>query len=78
MIFFDIAVGQTFDLYPSGLTVSNIQATLPDGSAVTDVFLGETDAAVTVVASGANTVGADTGSFMTWSWAGVSGSIDGL
>ena len=76
--FFDIAVGQTFDLYPSGLTVSNIQATLPDGSAVTDVFLGETDAAVTVVASGANTVGADTGSFMTWSWAGVSGSIDGL
>ncbi|NTV83471.1 MAG: hypothetical protein HGA23_04105, partial [Bacteroidales bacterium] len=67
---------QDFDLNPSVLTCSNLQATLPDGAVVTDYFKGGSDAFVTIVASGANTVGADVTKFETWSWASVSGALN--
>lgn len=73
--FFGIKAGQDFDLNPAALVASNFQATLPDGAVVTDYFLGGVDAFVTVVAAGANTVGADVNAFQTWSWAAVSGNL---
>jgi len=76
--FFGVAEGQDFDLNPAVLTCSNLQATLPAGAAVTDYFKGGSDAYVTIVAEGANTVGADISKFQTWSWAAVSGALDGF
>lgn len=73
--FFGVAEGQDFDLKPAGLTGSELQATLPAGAAVTDYFKGGTDAWVTEVAEGANTVGADVTKFNTWSWAAVAGEL---
>ena len=73
-----IAEGQDFDLNPAGLTASNLQATIPSGYAVTDFFIDGSDAYVTEVAEGQNTVGADVSVFMSWSWAGVSGTLDNL
>lgn len=74
--FFGIAAGQDFDLVPSGLTASNLQATIPDGTALADYFIEGSDAFVTSVAAGNNTVGADVSKFETWSWAAVSGALD--
>ncbi len=74
--FFGIAAGQDFDLVPTGLTASNLQATIPDGTVVTDYFIEGSDAFVTSVAAGSNTVGADVSKFETWSWAAVSGALD--
>lgn len=74
--FFGLADGQDFDLVPTGLTASTLEATIPDGMAVTDFFKEGSDAFVTEVTEGNNTVGADASMFMTWSWAGVSGAID--
>jgi len=74
--FFGIAAGQDFDLVPTGLTASDLQATIPDGTVVTDYFIAGSDAFVTSVAAGSNTVGADVSKFETWSWAAVSGALD--
>lgn len=74
--FFGLAEGQDFDLVPAGLTCSNLEATIPDGFAVTDFFADGSDAFVTEVAEGANTVGADVSKFQNWSWAAVSGALD--
>jgi hypothetical protein len=74
--FFDLAEGQDFDLVPAGLTASNLEATIPDGFAVTDFFKEGSDAFVNEVNAGANTVGADLTKFQTWSWAAVSGAMD--
>ena len=74
--FFGIAAGQDFDLVPTGLTASNLQATIPDGTVVSDYFIEGSDAFVTTVAAGSNTVGADVSKFETWSWAAVSGALD--
>lgn len=74
--FFNLMEGQDFDLNPVGLTCSNLQATIPSGYAVTDFFLDGSDAYVTEVALGANTVGADQTQFQGWSWAAVSGALD--
>jgi len=74
--FFGIAASQDFDLVPTGLTASNLQATIPDGTVVTDYFIAGSDAFVTSVAAGSNTVGADVSKFETWSWAAVSGALD--
>jgi hypothetical protein len=76
--FFGVAEGQDFDLNPSVLTCSNLQATLPGGAAVTDYFKGGSDAYVSIVAEGANTVGADVSKFQGWSWAAVSGALNGF
>jgi hypothetical protein len=76
--FFGVKSGQDFDLNPSGLTASNLQATLPDGAVVTDYFKAGSEAYVSLVSEGANTVGADVTKFQTWSWAAVSGALDGF
>lgn len=76
--FFGITAGQDFDLNPTALVASTLQATLPDGAIVTDYFKGGSDAFVTLVATGANTVGADVNAFQTWSWASVSGNLSGF
>jgi len=69
--FRDIKAGQDFDQVPVDYTCSfqNLQATLPDGTALGDFFKGGSDAFVTAVASGSNTVGADFSKFVGWSWA---------
>ncbi len=74
--FFGVSEGQDFDLNPTNLVASGLQATLPDGAVVTDYFKSGSDAFVTIVAEGANTVGADVTKFQTWSWASVSGALD--
>jgi hypothetical protein len=74
--FFGITEGQDFDLNPAALVASSLQATLPEGAVVTDYFKGGSDAFVSLVAEGANTVGADPTKFQTWSWASVSGALD--
>lgn len=74
--FFGISEGQDFDLNPTGLVASQLQATLPDGAVVTDYFKGGSDAYVSVVAAGANTVGADVTKFQNWSWAAKSGALN--
>jgi len=74
--FFGISAGQDFDLNPTDLVASQLQATIPDGTAVTDYFKGGSDAYVTVVAAGANTVGADVTKFQNWSWAAKSGALN--
>lgn len=81
--FFDIKAGQDFDDMPvpaSGglLTASGLQVTLPVGTVITDFFKEGTDANVTSVAEGANTVGADVSVFQTWSWVSVAGELSGM
>jgi len=76
--FFGIIAGQDFDLKPAGLVASAFEATLPEGGVVTDYFKDGSDAFVTLVANGANTVGADVNAFQTWSWAAVSGNLSGF
>ena len=76
--FFGLKAGQDFDLNPAVLTLSEIQATLPAGGVVTDYFKDGSDAEVTIVAEGANTVGADVTVFDTWTWSAVSESLAGF
>jgi hypothetical protein len=71
--FFGISEGQDFDDNPAELTISNIEATIPDGTALSDFFKEGTDAAVTAVSS--PSVGADVSKFNGWSWAAVSGAL---
>jgi len=75
--FTKVKEGQDFDLNPVGLSVSGLQATLPDGAVVTDYFKAGSDAYVTIVNDAANTVGADLSKFQGWSWAAVSGAMAG-
>jgi len=78
--FFGLEADQDFDqiptVYPCSFTT--FEATLPDGTVVTDFFKDGSDAFVTEVAEGANTVGADASVFSTWSWAAVSGNLEGF
>ncbi|KAF0128729.1 MAG: hypothetical protein FD155_3061 [Bacteroidetes bacterium] len=69
--FRDIKAGQDFDQIPTEYVCvfSNLQATIPDGTALADFFKGGSDAFTTAVALGANTVGADMTKFQGWSWA---------
>ncbi|MFT6969754.1 MAG: hypothetical protein ACJAXX_000315 [Roseivirga sp.] len=77
LYFFDLTDGQDFDLLPSGFaTLTTTEATLPAGATFADYFKDGSDAAVTGVAAGANTVGADKTKFATWSWTAVSGALD--
>lgn len=59
----------------NGFACSAFEVTLPDGVAVTDVFLGGSDAITTSVAAGSATVGADLTKFANWSWAAVAGAL---
>jgi hypothetical protein len=72
----DLATLQDFDLLPANVVISELEATLPEGHTVTEFFKNGSDAEVTVVAAGANTVGADLTAFESWSWTEVSGSMD--
>ena len=76
--FFGLKAGQDFDELPVDYvcTFTNFQTTLPAGSALTDFFKDGSDAFVTSVAAGTNTVGATVSDFEGWSWAEVSGSLD--
>ena len=76
--FTDLSFGQDFDDNPADLTVSSLEATIPDTYTVADFFVTGVDASVTEVAAGENTVGADITKLNSWSWAGVSGALDDL
>ncbi|MFA6400967.1 MAG: hypothetical protein WCX31_04980 [Salinivirgaceae bacterium] len=72
----DMALEQDFDDNPSTLTLSNIQATLPaDTLNVADFFKKGSDARVTLVTRGNNSVGADASKFESWSWASEAGAL---
>lgn len=75
--FRDIKSGQDFDQLPVDYTCtfSNLEATIPDGTSIADYFKGGSDAFVTSVGLGANTVGADLTKFSGWSWAHLSGVL---
>lgn len=75
--FRDLKEGQDFDQIPTVYTCvfENLQATIPDGFAVTDFFKGGSDAFTTNVGLGENTVGADLSKFENWTWSSVSGQI---
>ncbi len=71
--FFDLTFGQDFDELPTSPIIpiiSNLECTLDTG-VVADYFKDGSDAFVTEVAAGANTVGADASEFNTWSWSAV-------
>ncbi len=76
--FSGLKTGQDFDELPTvySCTFSNLQATLPSGSNLTDFFKGGSDAFATAVAAGANTRGANPDVFLGWSWTAVSGSLN--
>lgn len=57
------------------LTFNNIEITLSEGSSLESVFKEGTHAHATSVAAGANTVGADKGSFTGWSWVDQAGEL---
>jgi hypothetical protein len=73
--FFALTLGQDFDLNPTGLTASSLQATLPGTSVLTDFFVGGSDAFATAVDLHMNTVGATKSAFAGWSWAEISGAF---
>ncbi len=74
--FFGLNPGQDFDDNPAELTASSLEATLPsDTLSLDEFFKAGTDAFVTSVAEGANTVGADVTKFNGWSWAAVDGAL---
>ena len=78
LYFLGIKAGQDFDDNPADLTASSMEVVLPAGTAVSDFFKNGTDAFVTAVDSLTNTVGADISKLDSWSWAGVSGALNGL
>ncbi len=75
--FFELTLGQDFDELPTDYTtvISALQATLPEGTSISDFFKGGSDAFVTAIAAGANTVGADASQFTGWSWAAIKGEL---
>lgn len=78
--FFGLKTGQDFNTVPTyyNCTFSNMEATLPAGTSLTDFFKDGSSAFTTVVNAGANTVGADASAFTGWSWTAVSGSLNGF
>ena len=77
--FFDVTYGQDFDDNPADLTAAGFELTVPsDTLEVSDFFVDGVADAVTIVAAGANTIGADMSKFTGWSWAAVSGALDGF
>lgn len=60
------------------LRFSSLETTLPEGTALQDVFRNGTHIHASDVVAGANTVGADKNEFAGWSWAAVAGELDNL
>ena len=75
--FFDLKTGQDFDQIPTDYvcSFSNFQATLHAGTVVTDFFKDGSSAFVTVVAAGANTVGANKAAFAGWTSTDANGEL---
>lgn len=71
-----LSTGSDVTFAAGDLTFSNLQVTLPTGVALTAVFKGGTDVHATDVALGANTVGATTSAFASWTWASVNGALN--
>ena len=73
--FFDLTIGQDFDQLPTdySCTFSNIEATLPTNTLLTDFFKGGSDVFVTSVDT--PTIGADKSVFDGWSYSSVSGLL---
>ncbi|UZD21740.1 autotransporter outer membrane beta-barrel domain-containing protein [Algoriphagus halophytocola] len=70
---------KTLATYADGtLKFMNLEATLAEGVALSDVFKGGTADSAMSVAEGANTVGADLSAFGSWSWTSVAGNLSGL
>lgn len=66
----------SIDNFASGvLKFENIQATLGAGIPLSVAFKNGTDVHASIVAQGANTVGANKSVFANWSWASVSGQL---
>ncbi|PKR80235.1 hypothetical protein CW751_11280 [Brumimicrobium salinarum] len=64
---FSLSGQLSIDNYTNGdLNFTNIEVTLPNGVALTEVFKNGTDSDATSVAEGANTVGADASVFVGW------------
>ncbi len=78
--FFGLKTGQDFDAVPTyySCTFSNMEATIPAGTTLTDFFKDGSSVFTTVVNAGANSVGADASAFSDWSWTAVSGSLNGF
>ncbi|HPN14200.1 MAG TPA: hypothetical protein PLA65_19240 [Spirochaetota bacterium] len=78
--FFGLKAGQDFDSVPTyyNCTFSNMEATIPAGTTLTDFFKDGSSAFTISVNAGANTVGADASAFTGWSWTAVSGSLNGF
>lgn len=72
---FSLSSGSDGTFGAGSLVFSGLQATLPVGVALNAVFKAGTDVHATSVAAGANTVGANKTSFLTWTWAGVDGQL---
>jgi hypothetical protein len=73
----DLETLQDFDELPTDFTCvfSDFEVTLPTGTDITDFFKGGSDAFVTAVAAGANTVGVDATEFAGWSWTALAGAL---
>lgn len=73
--FFDLTAGQDFDELPTVYTCvfSNLQATLPASTVLTDFFKGGSDAFVTSVTT--NTVGATKSAFTGWTLTDATGEL---
>lgn len=75
--FFNLTYGQDFDDNPAELVAASFEVTLPsDTLNVGDFFKKGSADNVTVVAAGANTVGADLSKFAGWSWADEAGLLE--
>lgn len=75
--FFNLTYGQDFDDNPAELVAASFEVTLPsDTLTVGDFFKKGSADYVTVVAAGANTVGADLSKFAGWSWADEAGLLE--
>ncbi|MFT5823297.1 MAG: hypothetical protein ACI8ZM_004558 [Crocinitomix sp.] len=75
--FFDLESGQDLNLVPddAASTFSNLETTIPDGESIADYFLDGSDAAVTNVELGAQTVGANICEFTTWTCTDLAGLL---
>lgn len=59
-------------------TVSNLEASLPSGVAVADVFADMPSSIITTVSANQNSVGVQNASEFSWTWASKSGALDGV
>ena len=57
------------------LKFTKLEVTPASGVTLSTMFKNGTDASATIVAAGANTVGATKAAFATWSWAAVAGQL---